>query len=172
MTDKLTPEQRHNCMSRIRSKDTKPELTVRRFLFSHGYRFRIHVHRLPGTPDIVMRKYHVAIFVNGCFWHGHTNCNLYVTPKSNTDFWQNKIERNKSRDERVTLQLRKMGWHVIRIWECQLTPKNRQQYLTSLLYTLNTLMLTNLGARINPHPYETDDTPSQYAAETPNVESC
>lgn len=165
MTDKLTPEQRHNCMSHIRSKDTKPELVVRRFLFSHGYRFRIHVQRLPGTPDIVMRKYHVAIFVNGCFWHGHNDCRLYVTPKSNTAFWQNKIERNKERDERVTMQLRKMGWHVIRIWECQLSVKSRESYLNSLLFTLNTLMLRNLGARVVSRSYDEEESPLRYAAE-------
>ena len=165
MADKLTPEQRHRCMSRIRGKDTKPEMTVRRYLHAHGYRFRIHVRRLPGTPDIVMRKYHVVIFVNGCFWHGHEDCGMYVVPKSNVEFWRNKIERNKERDVRVAEQLRKMGWHVIRIWECQLTAKNREQYLSGLLLTLNHLILVNYGAKPVKQYDGDEERPMRIAAE-------
>lgn len=164
MADRLTPNQRHLCMSHIRGKDTKPELVVRRFLHANGYRFRIHVKRLPGTPDIVMRKYRVAIFVNGCFWHGHADCKLYVVPKSNTQFWQNKVLRNQERDERAYLQLKSMGWHVIRLWECQLNPKVRKSYLDSLLFTLNHLMLVNLGVR-TPQRYAENDDELKYAAE-------
>lgn len=151
-------------MSHIRGKNTKPELIVRRFLHASGYRFRIHVKRLPGTPDIVMRKYRTVIFVNGCFWHGHSDCSLYVLPKTNTQFWQDKITRNKERDEKTYSQLKKMGWHVIRLWECQLTSKNRQKHLDSLLYTLNHLMLINMGAK-PIKAYSTDDEPMKYAAE-------
>mgnify|MGYP002591532837 CR=1 FL=1 len=91
MADVLTSEQRRKCMSRIRSKNTKPEIIIRKFLFAHGFRFRINVKRLPGTPDIVLRKYQTVIFVNGCFWHGHEGCRYFRLPKSNVDFWKNKI---------------------------------------------------------------------------------
>ena len=94
----MTPEQRHFCMASIRGKNTRPEILVRKYLFAHGYRFRIHVKKLPGTPDIVLLKYRTVIFVNGCFWHGHRNCTFYSKPKSNVDFWEQKIERNIKRD--------------------------------------------------------------------------
>ena len=93
MADKLTPEQRHRCMASIRSKDTKPEMLVRRYLFARGFRYRVNVKRLPGTPDIVLRKYRTVIFINGCFWHGHEDCPYFVLPKTNTPFWKAKIER-------------------------------------------------------------------------------
>ena len=147
MVDKLTPEQRHRCMSRIRGRNTKPELIVRKFLFARGFRYRIHVRRLPGCPDIVLRKYRTVIFVNGCFWHGHEGCKYYVLPKSNTAFWRNKIERNRRRDLDERIRLRDMGWHVIQIWECQLKPKVRQETLEGLAYTLNKMLLLNFGAR-------------------------
>lgn len=92
--DKLTPTQRHHCMSSIRSKDTKPELLVRKYLFSHGFRYRINHPRLPGCPNIVLRKYRMVIFVNGCFWHGHEDCKYFVMPKSRADFWRTKIATN------------------------------------------------------------------------------
>ena len=118
--DKLTPTQRHLCMSHIHSRDTKPELLVRRWLWNHGYRYRLNVKGVPGKPDIVMRPYHTAIFVNGCFWHGHEGCcNI---PKSNTEFWVNKIRRNQERDKQNYQVLKDNGWHVIVIWECQLKP--------------------------------------------------
>ena len=120
MADVLTPEQRRKCMSRIRSRNTRPEIIIRKFLFAHGFRFRINVKRLPGTPDIVLRKYKTVIFVNGCFWHGHEGCRYFRLPKSNVDFWKNKIERNKERDLQERIKLRDMGWHVIQFWECQL----------------------------------------------------
>lgn len=150
MVDVLTPEQRHKCMSRIRCKNTKPEIIVRKFLFAHGFRFRINVKRLPGTPDIVLRKYKTVIFVNGCFWHGHEGCKYYVLPKSNTEYWKSKIERNKARDLRERIRLRDMGWHVIQFWECQLKPKVREEYLEGLLFTLNHLFLENYS---NHKPY-------------------
>ena len=164
MTDKLTPIQRHTCMSHIRSKNTKPELLVRRYLFKHGFRFRVHVKKLPGTPDIVLKKYHTVIFVNGCFWHGHEGCKLYVLPKTNTEFWRNKIKRNQERDLEERIQLRNMGWHVIQIWECQLKPKVREEYLQGLVCTLHHLLLMNYGAKTY-----SDDESLQNAAE-PDVE--
>lgn len=131
MPDKLTPEQRHKCMSHIRAKDTQPEMKVRRFLYSHGFRYRLHVKKLPGTPDIVIRRLHTAILVNGCFWHGH-DCSLFVMPKTRVSFWENKISKNRERDERVRTELTKIGWNVITMWECSLD-------LNGLLYTLNNI---------------------------------
>ena len=93
--DKLTKEQRHRCMFAIKNKNTKPELLVRKFLFSRGFRYRLNYPRLPGHPDLVLRKYRTVIFVNGCFWHGHEGCKYYVLPKTNVEFWRNKIDRNK-----------------------------------------------------------------------------
>lgn len=147
----MTPEQRHLCMSHVRSKNTKPEMLVRRFLFAHGFRFRIHVTILPGKPDIVLRKYKTIIFVNGCFWHGHENCRIYSFPKSNVEFWKNKIERNKERDLRERIQLRSMGWHVILLWECQLKPKVRFNTLAGLALTLNVIFLKNKGHKANDY---------------------
>ncbi len=139
--DKMTPAQRHHCMASIRSKDTKPELLVRHYLFARGYRYRLNHPRLPGHPDIVMRKYRTVIFVNGCFWHGHEGCRHFVMPKSRTDFWQAKIERNKARDKEEQHKLAGMGWHCITVWECQLKPKVRERTLQSLEYTLNQIFL-------------------------------
>ena len=102
MPDILTPQQRHRCMSRIRSKATKPEMAVRRWLWAHGYRYRLNVKSVPGKPDIVMRRYRTAIFVNGCFWHGHEGCSKFVMPKSNTAFWQAKITRTAKGINRTT----------------------------------------------------------------------
>ncbi len=146
--DKLTPEQRHKCMARIRSKNTRPEMIVRRYLFANGYRYRIHVKSLPGTPDIVIPSLHTVILVNGCFWHGHEGCPNFVLPKSNVDFWHKKIERNRNRDHKERLQLRDLGWHVIVVWECQLMSKVRSENLRSLLHTLNTIYLQSKKIKI------------------------
>ena len=153
MPDKLTPEQRHRCMASIKSRNTKPEVLVRKFLFARGLRFRINVKRLPGTPDIVLKKYRTCIFVNGCFWHGHEGCKYYVMPKTNTEFWKAKIERNRARDLDRRIKLRDMGWHVIQIWECQLKPKVREEYLKGLLLTLNRILIMNY----QPMIYKTED---------------
>lgn len=107
-------------MSRIRGKNTKPEILVRKGLHARGFRFRLHNKKLPGSPDIVLPKYGVAIMVNGCFWHGHKGCRYANEPKSNVDFWQAKIARNRHRDEVTTAHLEALGWHVITIWECEL----------------------------------------------------
>jgi len=139
--DKLTPQQRHKNMASIKSKDTKPELIVRKYLWSHGFRYRLNNPRLPGHPDIVLRKYRTCIFVNGCFWHGHHSCRYYVIPKSNTDFWVKKINRNIERDKEEQRQLATMGWHCITVWECELKKNKREKTLSSLAYTLNHIFL-------------------------------
>ena len=128
-------------MAAIRSKNTKPEMIVRRFLFSRGFRYRLFHKRLPGHPDIVMRKYRTCIFVNGCFWHGHEGCDAFRIPKTNTDFWEKKITRNQIRDKQDLIALAALGWHCITIWECQLRPRKRLSTLTALEYTLNTIYL-------------------------------
>lgn len=107
-------------MAAIRGKDTKPEMIVRKYLFSRGLRFRVQVRKLPGTPDLVLPKYKTAIFVNGCFWHGHEGCKYFRLPKSNVEFWKEKIERNIERDRESMQALLDLGWNVIRVWECEL----------------------------------------------------
>ena len=141
--DRLSKEQRHNNMAAIHSKNTKPEILVRKFLFNRGFRYRLNHPRLPGKPDIVLRKYRTCIFINGCFWHGHDGCKYFVIPKTRTEFWQTKIERNKKRDSENQRKLASMGWHCITIWECQLKPKVREATLESLSYTLSLIFLKN-----------------------------
>lgn len=145
--DRLTKEQRHRNMAAIRGKNTKPEILVRKFLFNRGFRFRLNYPRLPGHPDIVLRKYRTVIFVNGCFWHGHDGCKYFRLPKTNVDFWQTKIEKNKVRDKKEQCQLAAMGWHCVTIWECQLKSKLRNQTLDSLVYTLNHIFLEDRKIR-------------------------
>ena len=123
MADKLTSSQRSHCMSRIRGKNTKPEILVRKGLHARGFRFRLHNKKLPGSPDIVLPKYGVAIMVNGCFWHGHKGCRYATKPKSNVAFWEAKIARNRHRDEVTTAHLEALGWTVITVWECELRGK-------------------------------------------------
>lgn len=154
--DKLTQEQRHRCMSSIKGKNTKPEMVVRKFLFSRGFRYRLNHPRLPGHPDLVLRKYRTVIFVNGCFWHGHENCKYFRLPKTIIDFWSNKIKRNKERDKKEQCQLAAMGWHCITVWECQLKPKVREQTLESLAYTLNHIFLEDRKLRTYEQPNTTD----------------
>lgn len=141
MSNFQTSPQRHANMAAIHGKDTKPEMVVRRYLWGHGYRYRLNHPRLPGKPDIVMRKYRTCIFVNGCFWHGHEGCRYYTIPKTNTEFWVNKVKRNKERDLIVQHELASMGWHSITIWECELKPVKRENTLKSLTYTLNKIFL-------------------------------
>jgi len=124
-------------MSRIRAKNTKPELYTRSMLHKMGYRFRIHVEDLPGKPDIVFPKYHTAVFVNGCFWHGHKNCKDFAPPKTKTEWWLNKISGNIKNDTENTKQLKKQGWQVVVIWECKLRPENRENTIQNLTHKLN-----------------------------------
>ena len=154
MPDNHTSQQRHNNMAAIHSKDTKPEMVVRRYLWNHGFRYRLNHSRLPGKPDIVLRKYRTCIFVNGCFWHGHNvaitettadavidNSECCKIPKSNRSFWLKKIPPPPERDREVQQKLAMMGWHCVTVWECQLSPKQREQTLASLAYTLNGIYL-------------------------------
>ena len=170
--DKVSAEKRHANMAAIRSKDTKPEMIVRRGLWKRGFRYRLNHKRLPGHPDLVLRKYRTCIFVNGCFWHGHLvkfspNDSLEVSvesleniensecckiPKTNREFWMAKIRRNKERDKEEQKKLAAMGWHCITVWECELTPKKREETLDSIAFTLNHIWLQDHGAKAIPYP--------------------
>lgn len=132
MTDVHPPEIRSYNMSKIKSKDTKPEEMVRKYLFSQGLRYRKNDSRLPGKPDIVLPKYKTCIFVNGCFWHMHEGCKYFVWPKSNEIFWKTKIKSNVERDRRNYSRLTDMGWNVILIWECELKKDKREHTLLKL----------------------------------------
>lgn len=118
--DRLSEERRSWNMSRIRGRNTTPERAVRSMLHRMGYRFRLHVRRLPGRPDVVLPKYKTVIFVNGCFWHRHKGCRYAYTPKSRTEFWLRKFAENVARDRRATQQIRSAGWRVLVVWECEL----------------------------------------------------
>ncbi|MBL0175314.1 MAG: DNA mismatch endonuclease Vsr [Ignavibacteria bacterium] len=121
MTDVFTAEKRSDVMSRIRNKDTAPELAVRSLLHRLGYRFRLHSASLAGHPDIVLPRHRTVIFVHGCYWHRHRGCRYAYTPKSRVEFWEAKFEANRQRDKVVTRELRRLGWRVLVVWECQLT---------------------------------------------------
>ena len=154
MPDILTPAQRHRCMSHIHSKATKPEMAVRRWLWAHGYRYRLNVKSVPGKPDIVMRKYRTAIFVNGCFWHGHKGCKQFVLPKTNTAFWRAKIARNRERDQQNYQLLLGSGWQVIVIWACNLTKDKLHSTMQQTAVALNAnylRLLQNTAHRLS-HP--------------------
>lgn len=118
--DRLTKKRRSWNMSRIRSRDTKPELIVRSLLHRMGYRFRLHRKDLPGKPDIVLPKYRTVVFVHGCFWHRHKGCKYAYTPKSRIDFWQEKFHENIERDKKRQIELKRLGWKIIVIWECEI----------------------------------------------------
>ena len=168
--DKLTTEQRHKNMAAIRSKDTKPEMIVRRGLWKRGFRYRLNHKRLPGHPDLVLRKYRTCIFINGCFWHGHNvalpqmsdgrgqmedvieNSACCKIPTTNRDFWVAKIRRNKERDKEEQRKLAEMGWHCITVWECELKPLKRKETLDSIAFTLNHIWLQDHGAKTVPYP--------------------
>ena len=139
--DVLTTQQRHKNMASIRSANTKPEVLVRKYLWKRGFRYRLNNSRLPGHPDIVLRKYRTCVCVNGCFWHGHEDCKYFRLPKTNTAFWEKKIKRNKERDKEEQRELAKMGWHCITVWECELKPKVRDKTLESLAFTINHIYL-------------------------------
>ena len=132
MTDVHSKETRSYNMSRIKGKDTKPEVLVRKYLFSKGLRFRKNDKRYPGHPDIVLPKYKTIVFVHGCFWHFHVNCRYAVMPSSNVDFWEKKLKGNRLRDERNKKALTEMGWNVIVVWECQLKKDKQDQTLENL----------------------------------------
>lgn len=193
--DKLTPQQRHKKaaikqeqsdagidsaererarrsanMAAIKSKNTKPEMIVRRGLWSRGFRYRLNHRGLPGHPDLVLRKYRTCIFVNGCFWHGHNvalprkedvgskmddgieNSECCKIPKTNREFWVAKIRRNKERDKEEQKKLAAMGWHCITVWECELKPSKREETLESIAFTLNHIWLQDHGAKMVSYP--------------------
>src|SRR5690349_1583499 len=129
-------DERSYTMSRIRKTDTKPELLVRKFLFQKGFRFRLYDTKLPGNPDIVLRKHRTVIFVNGCFWHAHDGCKYNKMPKTNVEYWIPKILRNKKRDEINEEAYKKIEWKMITIWECSLKKKMLDQTLNGLLLSL------------------------------------
>ena len=173
--DHLSAEQRHKNMAAIRGKNTKPEMIVRRGLWKRGFRYRLNSPKVPGHPDLVLRKYRTCIFVNGCFWHGHNVampqvnseqffdeqsgkaerivnspcCKISIT---NRDFWVTKIRRNQERDIEEQKALAEMGWHCITVWECELKPKVREQTLKSLAFTLNKIWLDDHSAAAKPYP--------------------
>jgi DNA mismatch endonuclease, patch repair protein len=136
MADVHEPHIRSYNMSRIRGKNTKPEMIVRRFLHSQGFRFRLHDKKLPGKPDIVLKKYRTVIFIHGCFWHGHEGCKYFVVPKTRTEWWLNKINRNKDNDAKAMSALNSTSWKVIEIWECELK-QDALVTIANLLKALN-----------------------------------
>ena len=143
MPDTLTKEQRLHCMSNIHSKNTKPEILVRKELFKKGFRYRINVSKLPGKPDIVLPKYKTAIFINGCFWHGHEGCRHFIIPKTNTDYWMSKIRNNQHRDKESVLKLQQAGWKVLTIWECELTTTKFPEIIQTIETIINTSPIHN-----------------------------
>ena len=177
--DILSKQQRSANMAAIRSKDTKPEMIVRRGLWKCGFRYRLNHKRLPGHPDLVLRKYRTCIFVNGCFWHGHgvilnikdetlniENSECCKIPKTNREFWVAKIRRNKERDKEEQKRLAAMGWHCITVWECELTPKKREETLESIAFTLNHIWLQDHQTKIVSYPkMDEEDMQMPMAAE-------
>ena len=176
--DRLNAQQRHQNMAAIHSKNTKPEMIVRRGLWKRGFRYRLNHKRLPGHPDLVLRKYRTCIFVNGCFWHGHEtelkieNGKLKIEssecckiPKTNRDFWVAKIRRNKERDKEEQRKLASMGWHCITVWECELKPRKREETLDSIAFTLNHIWLQDHGAKTIPYPKLEEELEMPKAAE-------
>ena len=167
-------------MAAIRGKNTKPEMIVRRGLWKRGFRYRLNDKRLPGHPDLVLRKYRTCIFVNGCFWHGHSvalpqinygqliidNSACCKIPKTNREFWVNKIRRNQERDKEEQHKLAALGWHCITVWECELKPKQRNQTLEALAFTLNHIWLQDHQVRVEAYPQmDEDDWQTPMAAE-------
>lgn len=140
-------------MAAIKGRDTKPEMMVRRYLFSKGLRYRVNNRRLPGSPDIVLRKYKTVVFVDGCFWHGHEGCRYYRLPKSNADYWRHKITLNIARDYANGVDLRLAGWRVIRVWECDIKTKERRERTLERLY----VDIVSEGGRAVTYDGEDDD---------------
>lgn len=148
MADVHSKEIRSYNMSRIKGKNTKPEILVRKYLYSNGFRYRLNVKKLPGTPDIVLKKYKTVIFINGCFWHGHNGCKYFVIPKTKTEWRTNKIRKTQERDLEHQIKLKMMGWNVVVIWECQLKKNIQETTLSELDYLLNKIFLDQY--RIKP----------------------
>ncbi|RAI94305.1 very short patch repair endonuclease [Paenibacillus sp. FSL W7-1088] len=146
MSDIVSPEERSRMMAGIRSKDTKPEMILRKGLHSLGFRYRLHDKKLPGKPDMVFPRYNAVIFANGCFWHGHS-CHLFKWPSSNTEFWRTKITRNMGSDKENIARLQEMGWRTAVIWECSLKGKyriNTEEVVELCAQWLQTIDMTSL----------------------------
>ncbi len=141
MADVHTKEERSFNMSQIRSKNTKPELLLRKFLFANGFRFRLHDKSLPGKPDIVLKKYKTVILVNGCFWHGHRGCKYYVVPKTNTDWWIKKITGNQKNDKLKKSKLKQAGWNVIEVFECELKKNKLDKTVNKIIANIKNPIL-------------------------------
>jgi len=136
MADVHSKETRSYNMSRIKGKDTQPEMLVRRFLHAQGFRYRLHLKEMPGKPDIVLPKYKTVIFIHGCFWHGHNGCKYYSVPKTRTEWWLNKINGNIVNDKKAVKALKKEGWRVLTIWGCKLKTIEVDKSLNRLLKIL------------------------------------
>ncbi len=136
MADVHEPKVRSYNMSQIRARDTQPEILVRKYLHANGFRYRLHDKKLPGKPDIVLKKYNTVILIHGCFWHGHKDCKYFVVPKTRTQWWLDKINRNKEKDRESIKALQKEGWNIITIWECELKRDKRQKTLEKLIEKL------------------------------------
>ena len=178
--DRLSPQQRSKTMAAIRGKNTKPEWIVRRGLWSRGFRYRLNSGKLPGHPDLVLRKYRTCVFVNGCFWHGHNvalppqiksselrikSSECCKIPKTRREFWVAKIRRNQERDIEEQKRLAEMGWHCITIWECELKPSKREETLKSLVYTLNKIWLDDHRVNNGVYPAIEEESGMRKAAE-------
>ncbi len=137
MTDVHNKQTRSYNMSQIKGKNTKPEMLVRKFLFSKGFRYRLHVKTLPGKPDIVLPKYKTVILINGCFWHGHEKCKYFVIPKTRTDWWLQKIKDNQNRDQIAEVELKELGWKTIVVWTCELINKKKEDRFTKLIHEIS-----------------------------------
>ncbi len=137
MADVHEPEVRSYNMSQIKGKDTKPEILVRKFLHANGCRYRLHDKKLPGKPDIVLKKHNTVVFIHGCFWHGHKGFKYFVVPKTRTQWWLDKITRNKEKDRESIEILQKEGWRIITIWECELKKGKRENTLEKLIEKLS-----------------------------------
>ncbi len=133
MADVHDKKTRSYNMSQIRGSNTKPEMLVRKFLHANGFRYSLHKKTLSGKPDIVLSKYKTVIFVHGCFWHGHSNCKYFVVPKTRADWWLNKINTNKANDAKAIKVLKKGGWKIINVWECDLKPAKLKKTLERML---------------------------------------
>ena len=156
MADIKSKVDRSSNMAAIKGEDTKPEMIVRKYLFSKGLRYRLHIRSLPGNPDIFLPKYKTVVFINGCFWHGHEGCKYYRLPKSNVEFWETKITNNINRDFLNEIKLKELGWRVIRIWECEIKMvKDRNKSLERLY---NQIVK-------KPTQYHENEIPIQIAAE-------
>ena len=136
MADTVSKEKRSEIMSHVTGKETKPERMVRKYLFARGLRYRKNVKQLPGTPDIVFPKYKTAVFVNGCFWHGHKGCKYSHLPSTNIEYWEKKIPDNLERDERKTRELEKLGYRILIVWQCQLKPNIKIETLETLYHNI------------------------------------